>query len=261
VVHQCLEFRTWEQRKSAQVHSSDWIWATSEYHNFWNQNFQLVFDTDLYNHSNLNAVTQHLLPHTRSSSCSSFTSQQCLEYGSSILQLIESSEFPFCLSTFTTLIRTQCVTTFDNNDKEDDNNQSVWQWEDFILTRFQKEHDETQSQNSRKSSNELTDLNLQVSLQLKSLKPWCARCANVFSHLIDIIDQTDKQISAVVVTIKKLIDEENDDSHVCYSHRKKLTDITDFQVRLLQSDAIDSCLRTYWNNWFWIPKLKTDAVT
>jgi hypothetical protein len=103
VVHQCLEFRTQEQRKSAQVHSSDWIWATSEYHNFWNQNFQLVSDTDLYNHSDLSAVTQHLLSHTRSSSCSSFTSQQCLEFGSFILQLIESSEFSFCLSTFTTL--------------------------------------------------------------------------------------------------------------------------------------------------------------
>ncbi len=60
-----------------------------------------------------------------------------------------------------------------------------------------------------------------------------------------MIDQTDKQISAVVVTIKKLIDEENGGSHVCYSHRKKLTDTAGFQVRLLQSDAIDSCLCTY----------------
>jgi len=48
-----------------------------------------------------------------------------------------------------------------------------------------------------------------------------------------MIDQTNKQISAVVVTIEKLIDKENDDSHVCYSHRKKLTDTADFQVRLL----------------------------
>ncbi len=60
-----------------------------------------------------------------------------------------------------------------------------------------------------------------------------------------MIDQADKQISAVVATIKKLIDEENDSSCVCYLHRKKLTDIADFQVRLLQSDAIDSCLHTY----------------
>jgi len=48
-----------------------------------------------------------------------------------------------------------------------------------------------------------------------------------------MIDQADKQISAVVAMIKKLIDEENDSSCVCYSHRKKLTDITNFQVRLL----------------------------
>jgi len=33
-----------------------------------------------------------------------------------------------------------------------------------------------------------------------------------------MIDQADKQISVVVVTIKKLIDEENDESHACYSH-------------------------------------------
>ena len=168
------------------------------------------------------------MSHTRSSSCSSFTLQQCLEFGSSILQLIESSEFSFCLSTFTTLIRTQCVTISDDDNKEDDDNQSVQQWENFILTRFWKEHDETQSQNSHRSSNKLTGLNLWVSSQSKSLKPWCARCANVSSHLIDIIDQTDKHICAVVATIEKLIDEENDDSHVCYSHRKKLTDTADF---------------------------------
>ena len=127
VIHQCLEFRTQEQRKSAQVYTFDCIQATSEYHNFWNQNFQLVFDTDLYNHSNLNAVTQHLLPHTRSSSCSSFISQQCLEFSSSILQLIESLEFPSCLSTFITFIRIWCVMTSDNDDKEDDDNWSVQQ--------------------------------------------------------------------------------------------------------------------------------------
>jgi len=113
------------------------------------------------------------------------------------------------------------------------------------LTRFQKEHNKTQLQNSRRSSNKLTGLNPQVLLQSESLKPQCARCANVSFHLINIIDQADKQIPTVVATIKKLIDEENDGSHVCYLHRKKLTGITDFQVRLLQSDAIDSCLHTY----------------
>jgi hypothetical protein len=46
-----------------------------------------------------------------------------------------------------------------------------------------------------------------------------------------MIDQTDKQIS-VVATIKKLIDEENDESHVCYS-QKETSSTADFQVRLL----------------------------
>jgi hypothetical protein len=33
-----------------------------------------------------------------------------------------------------------------------------------------------------------------------------------------MIDQADKQISVVVATIEKLIDEKNDESHACYSH-------------------------------------------
>ena len=201
------------------------------------------------------------MPHTRSSSCFSFTSQQCLEFSPFILQLIESSEFSFCLSTFTTLIRIWCITISDDDNKEDDDNWSVWWQEDFILIRFQKEHNKTQLQNSHRSSNELTDLNLWVLSQLKSLKPQCARCANVSFYLIDIINQADKQISAVVVTIKKLIDEKSDESCTCYLHRKKLAATAGFQVRLLQSDAIDSHLQTYWNNWFWILKLKTDSAT
>jgi len=60
-----------------------------------------------------------------------------------------------------------------------------------------------------------------------------------------MIDQTDKQISVVVATIKKLIDEKNDKSHTCYLHRKKLAATAEFQVRLLQSDTVDSCLQTY----------------
>jgi hypothetical protein len=100
-------------------------------------------------------------------------------------------------------MRIWCITTFnDNNDKENDN-QSVWQWENFILTRFWKEHDETKSQNSHRFSNELADLNLWVLSQSKSLNSQCTRCTNVFYHLINIIDYTDKQISVVVTTIKK----------------------------------------------------------
>jgi len=57
-----------------------------------------------------------------------------------------------------------------------------------------------------------------------------------------MIDQTDKQISVVVTTIEKLIDEKNDESHACYLHRKKLTATAEFQIRLLQSDTVDSCL-------------------
>jgi len=57
-----------------------------------------------------------------------------------------------------------------------------------------------------------------------------------------MIDQTDKQISVVVATIEKLIDEKNGESHACYIHRKKLAAIAEFQVRLLQSDAVDSHL-------------------
>jgi len=60
-----------------------------------------------------------------------------------------------------------------------------------------------------------------------------------------MIDQTDKQLSVVVVTIEKLIDEKNGESHACYSHQKKLADTAEFQVRLLQSDAIDSRLQIY----------------
>jgi len=33
-----------------------------------------------------------------------------------------------------------------------------------------------------------------------------------------MVDQADKQIPVVVVTIKKLIDEKNDESHACYPH-------------------------------------------
>ena len=85
VMHQCLEFRTQEQQKSAQIHSSDWIWAVSEYQNFWNQNFQLVSDTDLYDHSDLSAVIKHLLSCFKSFSCVSFISQQCLKSDSFML--------------------------------------------------------------------------------------------------------------------------------------------------------------------------------
>jgi len=85
-------------------------------------------------------------------------------------------------------------------------------------------------------------LNLQVLPQSESLNSQCTKCANVFAHLINMIDQTDKQISVVVTTIKKLIDEENGESRACYLHRKKLAAITEFQVRLLQSDAVDSRL-------------------
>jgi len=60
-----------------------------------------------------------------------------------------------------------------------------------------------------------------------------------------MIDQTDKRIPVVVATIEKLIDEKNDESCACYSHQKKLAGIAEFQIRLLQSDAIDSHLQTY----------------
>jgi len=261
MMYWCLEFRTQEQWKSAQIHSSDWIWAASEYQNFWNQNFQLASNTDLYDHSDLSAAAKHLLPCSRSSSCSSFTSQQCLESGSFMLQLIKSSDLSFCLSTFTTLMRTWCVTTFNDDDDEENDNQPVWQQENFILTRFWKEHNETESQNSRRFSNKLMSLNPWVLPQSESLNPRCIRCANVSSYLINMIDQADKQIPVVVTTIEKLIDEENGEGRACYLHRKKLAATAEFQVRLLQSDAIDSRLRTYWNNWFWILKLKTDAAT
>ncbi len=261
MMHWHLEFRTQEQQKSAQVHSSDWIWAASEYQNFWNQNFQLVSDTDLYDHSDFNTVTKHLLPCSRSSSCLSFTSQQCLEPGSFMLQLIESSDLSSCLSTFITFMRTQHITTFNDDNDEENDNQSVWQQENFILTRFWKEHNETESQNSHRFSNELAGLNLWVLSQSESLNSQCTRCANVFSHLINMIDQADKQISVVVTTIEKLIDEKNDESHACYLHRKRLAAIAEFQVRLLWSNAVDSHLWTYWNNWLQILKLKTDSAT
>jgi len=261
VMHWCLEFRTQKQQKSAQVHPFDWIWAASKYQNFWNQNFQLVSDTDLYDHSDFNAVVKHLLSCSRSSSHSSFTSQQCLEPGSFMLKLIESSDLSSHLLTFTTFMRTWCVTTFNDDNDEKNNNQSVQQQENFILTKFWKEHDKTESQNLHRFLNELTDLNPQVSPQSKSLNSWCTRCTNVFSHLINMIDQADKQISVVVTTIEKLIDEKNDESHACYLHRKKLAAITEFQIRLLWSDAVDSHLWTYWNNWLWILKPKTDSAT
>jgi len=57
-----------------------------------------------------------------------------------------------------------------------------------------------------------------------------------------MIDQADKQISVVVATIEKLIDEKSDESCACYLHRKKLAATAEFQVRLLQSDAVDSRL-------------------
>jgi len=60
-----------------------------------------------------------------------------------------------------------------------------------------------------------------------------------------MIDQTDKRISVVVTTIEKLIDEKNDESCACYLHRKKLAATAEFQVRLLQSDTVDSHLQTY----------------
>jgi len=261
VVYWHLEFRTREQQKLTQVHPSDWIQAVSEYQSFWNWNFQLASDTDLYDHSDLNAAAKHLLPCSRSSPCSSFTLQQCLEPGSFMLQLIKSSDLSSRLLTFTTLMRTWCVTTFNDDDDEENDNQSVQQQKNFILTRFQKEHDETESQNSHRASFKLMGLNPRVLPQSESLQSWCIRCADISSCLIDMIDQTDKQIPVVIATIEKLIDEENDESCACYSHQKKLANTTEFQVRLLQSDAIDSHLWTYWNNRFRIPKLKTDSAT
>ncbi len=245
VMHWCLEFRTQEQQKSAQVHPFDWIWAVSEYQSFWNQNFQLVSDTDLYEHSDLSAAVKHLLSCFRSSSHLSFTSQQHLKSDSFMLQSIESSDLSFCLSTFTTLMRTQHVTTFNDDDDEENDNQSVWWQKNFILTRFWKKHDETESQNSHRFLNELAGLNPQVLPQSESLNSQCTRCANVFSHLINMIDQADKQIFVVVTTIKKLIDVKNDESHACYLHRKKLAATAEFQVRLLQSNTVDSHLWIY----------------
>jgi len=57
-----------------------------------------------------------------------------------------------------------------------------------------------------------------------------------------MIDQTDKRIPVVVTTIEKLIDEKNNESHACYLHRKKLAATAEFQVRLLQSNVVDSHL-------------------
>jgi len=57
-----------------------------------------------------------------------------------------------------------------------------------------------------------------------------------------MIDQTDKRIPVVVTTIEKLIDEKNNESHACYLHRKKLAATAGFQVRLLQSNVVDSHL-------------------
>jgi len=178
-----------------------------------------------------------------------------------MLQLIESSDLSFHLSTFTTFMRIWCVTTFNDDNNEENDNQSVQWQENFILTRFWKEHNETESQNSHRASFELAGLNSQVLPQSESLQSQCIRCADISSCLIDMIDQTNKQISVIVTTIEKLIDEKNDESHACYSHWKKLAGITEFQIRLLQSDAIDSHLWTYWNNRFRIPKLKTDSAT
>jgi hypothetical protein len=59
-----------------------------------------------------------------------------------------------------------------------------------------------------------------------------------------MIDQTDKQISVVVATIKNSLMRRMM-KVTCYLHRKKLAATAEFQVRLLQSDTVDSCLQTY----------------
>ena len=57
--------------------------------------------------------------------------------------------------------------------------------------------------------------------------------------LIRDIEEENKNINVVVITINQIYTEKRSEAKVCYLHRKKFVIITDFQVRLLNSVMLD----------------------
>jgi hypothetical protein len=221
-------------KKSAQVHSSDWIWAASEYQNFWNWNFQLVSDTDLYDHSDLSAALNIyclvldllLVLHSHHSNVLNLV---LLCFNWLKVQIFLS------VSQHSLLYENWCVTTF-NDDDDEEMTINQYSEENFILTRFLKRawwnwiseftqilkwtHRSEPVSFATVRITKLTVYKMQMSLLI--LLTWLIR-----------------QISRFLLLLQQLKTHwwENDESHACYLHRKKLAATAEFQVRLLWSDA------------------------
>jgi len=57
--------------------------------------------------------------------------------------------------------------------------------------------------------------------------------------LIRNIEEENKNINVVVITINQIYIEKKSETKVCYLHRKKLIITADFQVRLLNSAMLN----------------------
>jgi len=60
--------------------------------------------------------------------------------------------------------------------------------------------------------------------------------------LIRDIEEENKNINVVVITINQVCTEKRSETKVCYSHRKKLAVTADFQVKLLNSTMLNKQL-------------------
>jgi len=67
----------------------------------------------------------------------------------------------------------------------------------------------------------------------------CHQCTQVSMKLIRNIEDENKNINVVVITIDQICIEKKSEAKVCYLHRKKFVVTTDFQVRLLNSAMLD----------------------
>jgi len=63
--------------------------------------------------------------------------------------------------------------------------------------------------------------------------------------LIRNIEEENKNINVVVITIDQICTEKRSEAKICYLHRKRLAVTADFQVRLLNSAMLNEQLHAF----------------
>jgi len=71
------------------------------------------------------------------------------------------------------------------------------------------------------------------------------QCTQVSMKFIRDIEEENKNINVVVITINQIYTEKRSETRVCYLHRKRLVVTADFQVRLLNSIMLDEQLHAF----------------